>query len=97
MAEENTTRLGGSQLRDYMKRLTVAKSDVLKEPVPEREVQAVPIKEETNNNTQLEEPKVGQDDHQKLINTVINDDCLVAMSKIASNSCDLILCDLPYG
>jgi len=31
------------------------------------------------------------------MNKLINGDCLVEMPKIANNSIDLILCDLPYG
>lgn len=30
-------------------------------------------------------------------NTIYNEDCLLGMKSIASNSIDMILCDLPYG
>lgn len=39
------------------------------------------------------EQVVGQSSHINLI----NEDCLSAMSQIADNSIDMILCDLPYG
>ena len=31
------------------------------------------------------------------INTIYNEDCLIGMKKLADNSVDMILCDLPYG
>ncbi len=39
---------------------------------------------------------VGQD-NTKLINNIINADCLVAMNHIEDKSIDMICCDLPYG
>lgn len=33
----------------------------------------------------------------RLINTIIEDDCLNAMKEIEDSSVDLVLCDLPYG
>lgn len=36
-------------------------------------------------------------DNSKLINQIINADCLVAMDYIKDKSIDMILCDLPYG
>ncbi len=35
-------------------------------------------------------------DNSKMINRVFNEDCLVAMQRIESNSINLVLCDLPY-
>jgi len=32
-----------------------------------------------------------------MINKVFNEDCLIGMKRIADNSVDMILCDLPYG
>lgn len=36
-------------------------------------------------------------DNSKLINNIINADCLIAIEHIEDKSIDMILCDLPYG
>lgn len=47
-------------------------------------------------NNLTEDMNVGRD-NSKLINKIINEDCLIAMDYIENNSIDMILCDLPYG
>ena len=42
------------------------------------------------------ENKVGQD-NSKLINKIINEDCLIGMNYIEDKSIDMVLCDMPYG
>ena len=48
------------------------------------------------NKNQKGEILVGRD-NSKLINQIINADCLIAMDYIEDKSIDMILCDLPYG
>ena len=36
-------------------------------------------------------------DNSKLINGIVNNDCLIAMDHIEDETIDMIFCDLPYG
>lgn len=36
-------------------------------------------------------------DNSKLMNKIINEDCLIAMDYIEDKSIDMILADVPYG
>ena len=40
---------------------------------------------------------MNQDINELETNVVYNEDCLIGMERIPSNSIDMILCDLPYG
>ena len=40
---------------------------------------------------------MNQDINELETNVVYNEDCLIGMERITSNSIDMILCDLPYG
>lgn len=40
---------------------------------------------------------MSQDINELETNVVYNEDCLIGMERIPSNSIDMILCDLPYG
>lgn len=40
---------------------------------------------------------MAKNQNKKILNSLIEEDCLVALKEVEDNSIDLILCDLPYG